>query len=124
MVGWWAGQLTSSPPPHALVCSAANPPCELPRVFRCAGRGGDTGASDSGRFGGARDDDGADWSGGIMAGEAPAVDPNTISCFVEVRFRGHARRTAAVDSELPIWNEQVGGRGRAAHVPCCCLLPA
>lgn len=31
-----------------------------------------------------------------------------LSCFVEVQFRGKRQRTTAVDSNSPIWNEQVG----------------
>jgi hypothetical protein len=40
------------------------------------------------------------------AGEA-ASSSSTLSCFVEVKFRGKAQRTAAVDSDMPMWNEQV-----------------
>ncbi len=34
-----------------------------------------------------------------------------LSAFVEVRFRGQVRRTAAVDADAPTWNEQVRGGG-------------
>lgn len=32
---------------------------------------------------------------------------SSLSCFVEVQFRGRRHRTSAVDSNTPIWNEQV-----------------
>lgn len=35
------------------------------------------------------------------------VSSSCLSCFVEVKFRGKAQRTAAVDSNMPLWNEQV-----------------
>jgi coiled-coil and C2 domain-containing protein 2A len=37
----------------------------------------------------------------------PIGGPEGLSCFVEVKFRGAARRTVAVDGADPIWNEQV-----------------
>ncbi|KAI8465651.1 MAG: hypothetical protein J3K34DRAFT_487137 [Monoraphidium minutum] len=54
----------------------------------------------------------ADWAAGGGAGwedteGEPVGAGEGLSCFVEVRFRGAARRTAAVDSNSPIWNEQV-----------------
>lgn len=39
-------------------------------------------------------------------GEA-AGSSSSLSCFVEVKFRGRTQRTAAVDSDMPMWNEQV-----------------
>jgi hypothetical protein len=41
------------------------------------------------------------------AGEAAGSSSSSLSCFVEVKFRGRAQRTAAVDSDMPMWNEQV-----------------
>jgi hypothetical protein len=41
------------------------------------------------------------------AGEAAGSSSSTLSCFVEVKFRSKAQRTAAVDSDMPMWNEQV-----------------
>jgi len=44
-----------------------------------------------------------------VEGEPIGGAEGPLSCFVEVRFRGAARRTVAVDSMSPIWNEQVRG---------------
>eukprot|EP00878_Enallax_costatus_P041472 GHUV01048262.1.p1 GENE.GHUV01048262.1~~GHUV01048262.1.p1 ORF type:complete len:320 (+),score=99.12 GHUV01048262.1:563-1522(+) len=39
--------------------------------------------------------------------EGFASGGESLSCFVEVKFRGKAQRTAAVDSNMPMWNEQL-----------------
>ena len=41
--------------------------------------------------------------------EEPDADGSAscLSCFVEVHFMGKRQRTSAVDSNAPIWNEQV-----------------
>jgi hypothetical protein len=44
-----------------------------------------------------------------------------LCCFAEVRFREHERRTAAVEGDCPLWNEQVGG-GAYWAVACCAVL--
>ncbi|KAF6253850.1 hypothetical protein COO60DRAFT_1463007 [Scenedesmus sp. NREL 46B-D3] len=43
------------------------------------------------------------------AGEAAGSGSSnsSLSCFVEVKFRGKAQRTAAVDSDMPMWYEQL-----------------
>eukprot|EP00879_Flechtneria_rotunda_P017698 GHRR01018550.1.p1 GENE.GHRR01018550.1~~GHRR01018550.1.p1 ORF type:complete len:809 (+),score=288.09 GHRR01018550.1:245-2428(+) len=56
------------------------------------------GQSGSG-FGGLHGQDGA--------ADGHAAEDGLLSCFVEVRFRGQVQRTAAVDSNLPTWHEQV-----------------
>lgn len=48
-----------------------------------------------------------EFSGGAGGGADKGSGDAALSCFVEVRFKGQARRTAAVDSDLPTWNEQV-----------------
>jgi hypothetical protein len=52
----------------------------------------------------AEDDDGF---GGAGEAASSSSSSSTLSCFVEVKFRGKAQRTAAVDSDMPMWNEQV-----------------
>jgi hypothetical protein len=46
----------------------------------------------------------------FLAREGGDADSSSscLSCFVEVHFRGKRQRTSAVDSNAPIWNEQVG----------------
>lgn len=44
---------------------------------------------------------------------------NSLSCFLEVKFRGNAQRTAAVDSDMPMWNEQVRPSVGFAGMPFC-----
>jgi hypothetical protein len=81
--------------------------------------GGGTGA---GRPGGAAGPRGTgDWAAAGGAGwedvEGDAVGAGEgLSCFVEARFRGMVRRTVAVDSDSPIWNEQVGRRAGEARL--------
>jgi hypothetical protein len=67
------------------------------------------------------------------AGEAAgSSSSSSLSCFVEVKFRGKAQRTAAVDSDMPMWNEQVSrscvlsnGKGapvKASITAICCSI--
>ncbi len=46
---------------------------------------------------------------------SPEEEAKTRNCFVEVRFRSIARRTETVPGEFPIFNEQVGVRGRGGR---------
>lgn len=46
----------------------------------------------------------------------------SLSCFVEVKFRGKAQRTAAVDSNMPMWNEQVR-HSSGSNIGHCAFLP-
>lgn len=70
-----------------------------------AGRGSTRDMQELGAFG----SDAADDS--IAAGMGRDGDDgeggSSLSCFVEVQFRGRRQRTTAVDSNVPIWNEQV-----------------
>lgn len=68
----------------------------------------------------------ADWAAGGPGWEDTEGDAlggsEGLSCFVEARFRGPARRTVAVDSDSPIWNEQVEVAGWG-HVAALGLGP-
>jgi hypothetical protein len=46
--------------------------------------------------------EGQDGGGGCGGG-------GSLSCFVEVVFRGRRQRSTSVDSNAPMWNEQVRG---------------
>lgn len=50
-----------------------------------------------------------DWAqqGADADRESAGQGSEGLSCFVEVKFRGKVQRTAAVDSDEPMWNEQV-----------------
>jgi hypothetical protein len=52
-------------------------------------------------------------AGGSSSGSSSG---SCLSVFVEVHFRGRRQRTSAVDSNAPIWNEQVGSGMRRL---CC-----
>lgn len=64
--------------------------------------------------GGFGSDGSEDPSAAFMARDGPDADGSSgcLSVFVEVHFRGKRQRTSAVDSNAPIWNEQV----------CSCVL--
>lgn len=44
----------------------------------------------------------------LSSRDAGGGGSSCLSVFVEVQFRGRRQRTSAVDSNAPIWNEQVG----------------
>jgi hypothetical protein len=85
-------------------------------TFAAAGAGGRfisraAQGSDDGQGGGFGPEGGEEPSAAFMArgGEDADGSSTCLSCFVEVHFRGKRQRTTAVDSNAPIWNEQVGG---------------
>ncbi len=78
----------------------------------CSGARGNSRSYNGSRTGGGQNlrtsgdyTSGAGWEDAYEQPEAGAG--SSLSCFVEVRFRGQARRTAAVESDMPLWNEQV-----------------
>eukprot|EP00775_Hariotina_reticulata_P004277 gene4277-4531_t len=50
---------------------------------------------------------GNEYMGSESGSSTGNASSSCLSCFVEVKFRGKAQRTAAVDSNMPLWNEQV-----------------
>jgi hypothetical protein len=66
-------------------------------------------------------DSSEDPSAAFMARDGPDTDGSSscLSVFVEVHFRGKRQRTSAVDSNAPIWNEQV--RSLSSHQGCALL---
>jgi hypothetical protein len=89
--------------------------------FRSPGRATREGASlpgweEAAEAAGFGDEDGFGGSGEAAGGSSGS----SLSCFVEVKFRGKAQRTAAVDSDMPMWNEQVG-KGLALRLISACL---